>query len=155
MTQTLGAQHGSRKAAVANAYISAGTGKITVRCSYSKRDLLNMKRDGKDLTNIKKDFSIKEYFQTVRSHEPESFLMLPFVRINKADKFDVVITTQGGGLKSQIEAAQLAIAKALVKVDASYKPALSDLCRTDARKKERSKVGCRGKARRKVQFSKR
>ena len=152
---TLAAQHGSRKASIANAFISAGTGTITVRCSYNKRDLLNMKRAGKDLSTIKKDFLVVEYFDTVQTYNPLEFLLLPLVSINKADKFNVIITVKGGGIKSQLEAARLAIAKALVKIDPSYKPALADFCRTDARKKERSKIGCRGKARRKVQFSKR
>lgn len=152
---TLAAQHGSRKASVANAYISAGTGKIKVRCSYSKRDLLNMKRQGKDLVNIKKDFLPNEYFKTVQAYNVFDFLAQPLIKINKADKFDITLSVKGGGLKSQLEAARLAIAKALVKVDPSYKALLTDECHTDARKKERSKIGCRGKARRKVQFSKR
>jgi small subunit ribosomal protein S9 len=152
---TLAAQHGSRKASVANAYISAGTGKVNVRCSYNKRDLLNMKRQGKDLSTIKKDFLPSEYFETVQAYNAAEFLLAPLVKIGKADKFNITITVKGGGLKSQLEAAHLAIAKALVVIDPSYKPALSDDCRTDARKKERSKIGCRGKARRKVQFSKR
>ena len=155
MSSTLAAQHGSRKSSVANAYIHAGTGKITVRCSYSKRDLLNRKRQGKELTGLKKDFQPSEYFGALLAYNANQFLLEPLATVNTADKFDVVISVLGGGLKSQLEAARLAIAKALVRIDASYKTALSDFCRTDARKKERSKIGCRGKARRKVQFSKR
>lgn len=155
MSTTLAAQHGSRKSAVANAYMSAGSGKITVRCSYNKRDLLNLKRQNKDVAAIKKDFTPQEYFNGLVSANAATFLSEPLVRVNKADKFDIVICVKGGGLKAQLQAAQLAIAKALVKIEPTYKASVSDLCRTDDRKKERSKIGCRGKARRKVQFSKR
>jgi small subunit ribosomal protein S9 len=152
---TLAAQHGSRKSSVANAYVRSGTGKISVRCSYNKRDLLNLKRRGKDITQLQKEFEVNEYFNTVQAYNPLAFLTQILAKVNKADKFDIVLSVQGGGLKSQLEAARLAIAKALVKIDPSYKVALTDDCHTDDRKKERSKIGCRGKARRKVQFSKR
>lgn len=151
----LAAQHGRRKSCVANAYLSHGNGQIEVRRSFSARDVLNAKRQGKERSELKTRLSVNEYFLSIITQKPEEYLQEVFQLISRPGHFNVVLHVKGGGLKAQLQACRLAIAKALVKLDPSYKPALSSECRTDARQKERSKVGCRGKARRKVQFSKR
>jgi small subunit ribosomal protein S9 len=72
------------------------------------------------------------------------------------DKFDVKINATGGGVKGQAEATKLAIARALLEINAEYRPALkaAGLLRRDPRAVERKKPG-RKKARRSFQFSKR
>lgn len=122
---------GRRKTAVAQARLSAGgTGKVLV--------------NGR---------SIEEVFTT-------STLQLTVVRplseCGKRDAFDVEVKTAGGGVVGQAEAARLAIARALVKMEEAFKPALKapGLLTRDPRKKERKKPGKRG-ARRSPQWRKR
>lgn len=155
VNSTLAAQHGTRKASVANAYLLPGNGEIIVRRSLSQKDVLNAKRRGVDRTQLKTSFTSDEYFATIAAQRPTEFLKEVLIKVNHANSFKVIISVKGGGLKSQLHAARLAIAKALVKMNPELKPLISMECRTDARKKERAKIGCRGKARRKVQFSKR
>ncbi len=152
---TLAAQHGTRKASVANVYLQPGNGEILVRCSGTKKKVSKAKRKGIERSEIKTLFTVDEYFATIAAQEPTAFLKEILVKVNKASCFKVIIRVKGGGLKSQLTAARLALAKAVVEYDPELKPQISTECRTDARKKERAKVGCRGKARRKVQFSKR
>ena len=73
-----------------------------------------------------------------------------------AGKYDVKVNVDGGGVKGQAEAVRLAIAKAIVELDAEKKPALraKGLMTRDDRMVERKKPG-RRKARRRFQFSKR
>jgi len=73
-----------------------------------------------------------------------------------AGKFDVKVNVAGGGVNGQAGAVRLAIAKAIVELDAEKKSALSakGLMTRDDRMVERKKPG-RKKARRKFQFSKR
>jgi len=152
---TLAAKHGTRKAAVANAHLLPGKGEFVVSRSLSPKDVLNAKRRGVERSALKTTFTVDQYFSTISAQKPLDFLKEVLAMVNCVDNFKVVINVKGGGLKSQLHAARLAIAKALVKYNPELKPLLGSECRTDARKKERSKIGCRGKARRKVQFSKR
>ncbi len=121
---------GRRKAAVARLFMCEGTGKITI----NKRD-------------------IEEYF-------PSSILQFvvkqPLNKLNVAEKYDIKINLQGGGFKGQSEAARLAIARALVKVNPEDKPVLRSegFMTRDPRVVERKKPG-RPKARKRFQFSKR
>ncbi|MDR0428945.1 MAG: 30S ribosomal protein S9 [Tannerellaceae bacterium] len=121
---------GRRKAAVARVYVSEGTGKITI----NKRDLEN-------------------YF-------PSSILQFivkqPLAKLDVTEKYDIRINLDGGGFKGQSEAARLAIARALVKINPEDKPALrgEGFITRDPRVVERKKPG-RPKARKKFQFSKR
>ena len=121
---------GRRKAAVARVYVAAGEGNITI----NKKDLQN-------------------YF-------PSSILQFivkqPLNKIGVAEQFDIKVNLKGGGYKGQAEALRLAIARALVKIDAEYKPALKaeGFLTRDARVVERKKPG-QPKARRRFQFSKR
>ena len=121
---------GRRKAAVARVYVAAGSGKITI----NKRD-------------------ISTYF-------PSSILQYivrqPLTTLDVAEKYDIKINLKGGGFKGQSEAARLAIARALVKINEEDKPALraEGFLTRDSRVVERKKPG-RPKARKRFQFSKR
>ena len=121
---------GRRKCAVARVYMTEGSGKITI----NKRDLT-------------------EYF-------PSSILQFvvkqPLNLLQVADKYDIKVTLFGGGFTGQSQAIRLAIARALVKVNADDKKALrtNGFMTRDPRAVERKKPG-RPKARRRFQFSKR
>ena len=71
-------------------------------------------------------------------------------------KFDVIAKVEGGGLTGQAGAIRHGVARALVKADESYKPAIkaAGLLTRDPRMKERKKPGLK-KARKAPQFSKR
>ena len=121
---------GRRKTAVARIYLTDGNGAITV--------------NGKDY---------KEYFPTL----PLQYIVTQSTEVSgSAGKFDVKVNVAGGGVKGQAEAVRLAIAKAIVELDAEKKPALraKGLMTRDDRMVERKKPG-RKKARKRFQFSKR
>jgi small subunit ribosomal protein S9 len=121
---------GRRKSAIARVYVTEGTGKITI----NKRDLT-------------------QYF-------PSSILQYvvkqPLNTLEVADKYDIKVNLQGGGYTGQSQALRLAIARALVKINADDKATLraAGFMTRDAREVERKKPG-RPKARRRFQFSKR
>ena len=121
---------GRRKSAVARVYVEEGSGKITI----NKRDLT-------------------EYF-------PSSILQFvvkqPLNLLDVAEKYDIKANLQGGGFTGQSQALRLAIARALVKINAEDKKALKDkgFLTRDSRAVERKKPG-QPKARRRFQFSKR
>ena len=121
---------GRRKSAVARIYVTEGSGKITI----NKRD-------------------ITEYF-------PSSILQFvvkqPLVALDAAEKYDIKVNLTGGGYTGQSQALRLAIARALVKINAEDKKALraEGFMTRDSREVERKKPG-RPKARRRFQFSKR
>ncbi len=121
---------GRRKTAVARVYLKPGNGIITVN---------------------KRDYS--EYFTTGTL---QYIVNQPFQITNNQGKFDVKVNLNGGGIKGQAEALRLAISKALVQLDAEYRPPLKakGLLRRDPRMVERKKPG-QPKARKKFQFSKR
>jgi small subunit ribosomal protein S9 len=121
---------GRRKTAVARIYLSEGSGAITV--------------NGRDY---------KEYFPTL----PLQYIVTQSVEVSgTAGQYDVKVNVAGGGIKGQAEAVRLAIAKAIVELDAEKKPALraKGLMTRDDRMVERKKPG-RKKARKRFQFSKR
>ena len=121
---------GRRKAAVARIYVTEGTGKITI----NKRDLT-------------------EYF-------PSSILQFvvkqPLTLLDVAEKYAIKVNLNGGGFTGQSQALRLAIARALVKINAEDKSALrkAGFVTRDSRVVERKKPG-QPKARRRFQFSKR
>jgi small subunit ribosomal protein S9 len=121
---------GRRKEAVTRVFLSKGSGKITV--------------NGKDY---------KTYFPLVYL---QNQLESPLKTAEVADKYDIVVNAQGGGVKGQAEAAKLGIARALLEVSAEYRPILkaAGFLKRDPRSVERKKPG-RKKARRSYQFSKR
>jgi small subunit ribosomal protein S9 len=121
---------GRRKTAVARIYLSEGSGAITV--------------NGKDY---------KEYFPTL----PLQYIVTQSTEVaGVAGQYDVKVNVAGGGVKGQAEAVRLAIAKAIVELDADKKPSLraKGLMTRDMRMVERKKPG-RKKARKRFQFSKR
>src|SRR5215467_2007115 len=89
---------GRRKEAVTRVFISKGDGKITVN-----------------------DKDYKVYFPLVYL---QNQVELPLKTIEATDKFDVKINATGGGVKGQAEAAKLGIARALLEVNADFRPAL-------------------------------
>ena len=121
---------GRRKSSVARVYLSEGTGKITI----NKTDLT-------------------QYF-------PSAILQYvvkqPLQLLEVEGKYDIKANLDGGGFTGQSQALRLAIARALVKVNADDKKALrqAGFITRDPREVERKKPG-RPKARRRFQFSKR
>ena len=71
-------------------------------------------------------------------------------------KYDVLVNVIGGGISGQAGAIRHGIARALLDVDAEYRPALkkAGFLTRDPREKERRKYGLK-KARKASQFSKR
>lgn len=121
---------GRRKSAVARIYVEEGSGKITI----NKRDLT-------------------EYFP---SPILQYVVKQPLNLLDVAEKYDIKVNLQGGGFTGQSQALRLAIARALVKINAEDKKALRSegFMTRDSRAVERKKPG-RPKARRRFQFSKR
>jgi small subunit ribosomal protein S9 len=121
---------GRRKAAVARVYLSDGKGKITV--------------NGRDY---------KEYFG---AETLQYVVTQPLLLLNVAEKYDIVVNLEGGGVKGQAEALRLGITRALVSIDEESKKTLkaNGFLTRDPREVERKKPG-RPKARKRFQFSKR
>ena len=121
---------GRRKSAVARVYLTEGTGNIVI----NKVD-------------------IDKYF-------PSAILQYvvkqPLTLLETDGKYDIKATIVGGGFTGQSQALRLAIARALVKINAEDKKALrkEGFLTRDAREVERKKPG-QPKARRHFQFSKR
>ena len=121
---------GRRKSSVARVYLQEGTGKIII----NKREL-------------------ETYF-------PSAILQYvvkqPLAELGVEGKYDIKANLDGGGFTGQSQALRLAIARALVKVNAEDKKALKDkgFVTRDSRSVERKKPG-QPKARRRFQFSKR
>lgn len=121
---------GRRKRAVARVFVTEGTGKITIN---------------------KKDLTV--YF-------PSSLLqyvvLQPLKKLEVAEKYDIKVNLDGGGYNGQANALRLAIARALVKINADDKKTLrmEGFLTRDSRSVERKKPG-QPKARRRFQFSKR
>ena len=80
----------------------------------------------------------------------------PLALVSKQNDFDVTLLARGGGVSGQVDAAKLAIAKALSSINDDLRGSLSKAgyLRRDSREVELKKYGLRG-ARRKEQFSKR
>lgn len=80
----------------------------------------------------------------------------PIALVGKQNDYDITILAKGGGVTGQVDAARLAIAKALSSINDDLRATLSKAgyLRRDSREVERKKYGLKG-ARRKEQFSKR
>ena len=121
---------GRRKSSIARVYLIPGTGKITI----NKRD-------------------IDEYFglETLKL-----IVRQPLAATETVDKFDVLVNVHGGGTTGQAGAIRHGISRALLQVDAEYRPTLKSagFLTRDPRMKERKKPGLKA-ARRASQFSKR
>jgi small subunit ribosomal protein S9 len=85
-----------------------------------------------------------------------NYIEQPMKLTNTREKFDLVAELSGGGITGQAGALRHAIARALIRADASLREVLkSSGCVTrDSRMKERKKYGQPG-ARKRFQFSKR
>ena len=121
---------GRRKSAVARVYVTEGTGKIAIN-----------------------KVELSKYF-------PSAILQYvvkqPLLALEATEKYDIKANLDGGGFTGQSQALRLAIARALVKINAEDKKALKDhgFLTRDSRAVERKKPG-QPKARRRFQFSKR
>jgi small subunit ribosomal protein S9 len=80
----------------------------------------------------------------------------PLVTLDKNDQYDVIASLSGGGITGQAGALRLAIARALIGIEADDRPALkkAGFLTRDSRIKERKKYGLK-KARKAPQYSKR
>ena len=121
---------GRRKSAVARVYVTEGSGQIII----NKRELA--------------DYFPSEILQYV--------VKQPLETLGVADKYDIKLNIFGGGFTGQSQAARLAIARALVKINEEDKSTLraAGFVTRDPREVERKKPG-QPKARRRFQFSKR
>jgi len=82
----------------------------------------------------------------------------PFLITNQGNKFAVTIKVSGGGKMGQLDAAVLAIARALDKIDKENFHSIlkkKGMLSRDPRVRERRKVGMGGKSRRRKQSPKR
>jgi small subunit ribosomal protein S9 len=97
--------------------------------------------------------TLEEYFPN-KVHQ--QLIREPFVTLEKADAYDVIAILKGGGITGQAGALRLAIARALIDVDADNRPELkrAGFLTRDPRVKERKKYGLK-KARKAPQYSKR
>lgn len=121
---------GRRKNAVARVRLVPGTGNVTV--------------NGRTL---------EDYFglQTL-----QMLVLSPLNVAGVAGKYDVFINVLGGGVSGQAGASRHGMARALLKVDATFRPSMKQagFLTRDPRMKERKKPGLK-KARKRPQFSKR
>ncbi len=121
---------GRRKTAVARIRLSAGTGKIVV--------------NGRAFENY---FPVESLRVAAKQ---------PLIVTGTGDKFDAQINVRGGGPNGQADAVRLGLARALLTVDANFRPVLKaeGLLTRDPRMRERKKYGQPG-ARKRFQYSKR
>jgi small subunit ribosomal protein S9 len=121
---------GRRKNAIARVWVTPGEGNITI--------------NGRDF---------KEY---LGRPVLEILVKSPLVALSIDGRYDVIATTNGGGISGQAGALKLGISRALLEVDSEFRKPLKveGFLTRDARVKERKKYG-RKKARRGFQFVKR
>ena len=130
MVKNLAIGTGRRKTAVARVFVRDGSGKIVV--------------NGKEP---------KDYFVT---DEQVQIVRQPLLVTSNDNKYDILITVQGGGMNGQAAACLHGISRALVQIDQDSRTALkaNGYLTRDSRMPERKKYGQRV-ARRRFQFSKR
>jgi small subunit ribosomal protein S9 len=121
---------GRRKTAVARVRLAPGSGKITI----NRRSLEN-------------------YFPL---DTQRTVVTQPLTITATSDKLDVKVNVTGGGPNGQAGATRHGISRALLKFDATLRPALKKegFLTRDPRERERKKYGQPG-ARKRFQFSKR
>ena len=121
---------GRRKQSTANVQLTSGNGLF----------LVNNKR-------------VDLYFQS--SPQYLNKLKAPLITLGLESKYDISVTTRGGGVNGQIDAIKLGIARALCDIsDHRLSLKKEGYLTRDPRSKERKKYGLR-KARKAPQFSKR
>lgn len=128
LVQQLGT--GRRKTATARVILRPGKGQITV----NHRPFEN-------------------YFA---NESARAYVRQPLLAAELADRFDILILADGGGVTGQAGAARLGIARALIEFNSELRGKLKQLgfLTRDAREHERKKYGQKG-ARKRFQFSKR
>ena len=121
---------GRRKSSVARVRVYSGNGNITI--------------NGRDIDDY---FGLETLKLIVRQ---------PVALTETADKFDIVVNVNGGGVSGQAGAIRHGLSRALLQYDENLRPALkkAGFLTRDPRMKERKKYGLKG-ARRAPQFSKR
>ncbi|MGH9612683.1 MAG: 30S ribosomal protein S9 [Bryobacteraceae bacterium] len=121
---------GRRKTSVARVFLRSGKGDISV--------------NGR---------SFEHYFV---NEAARAVVRQPLLAAEMADKFDIVILADGGGVNGQAGAARLGIARALIEFNSELRGKLKQmgLLTRDPRAHERKKYGQKG-ARKRFQFSKR
>ena len=121
---------GRRKESVARVRLVPGTGNVTI--------------NGR---------TMDEYFGRETS---KMILIEPLKLVDQLGKVDVFVTANGGGLSGQAGAIRHGISRALVDLNAEFRPVLkkAGFLTRDARAVERKKYGRPG-ARKRFQFSKR
>jgi len=128
ITQNYGT--GRRKSSTARVFLRKGDGKITIN-----------------------ERTIEDFFgrETARM-----IVRQPLELTKSTDKFDVMVTVEGGGTTGQAGAIRHGLTRALIEYDETLRKTLRDAgyVTRDAREVERKKVGLH-KARRATQFSKR
>jgi len=97
--------------------------------------------------------SFEDYFPTTQL---QNTVLQPLHSLNLMNQYDLQVNTSGGGPMGQAGATRLAIARALVEINAEHRGVLKEegLLTRDPRMKERKKSGQPG-ARKRFQFSKR
>ena len=85
-----------------------------------------------------------------------SIISKPLEILGLDKNYDIIIHVHGGGINGQIEAVRLAVARAVCKINSSFRVPLKSrgFLTRDSRAKERRKYGLK-KARKASQFSKR
>jgi small subunit ribosomal protein S9 len=80
----------------------------------------------------------------------------PFVLTQTEGKYDTIVNVQGGGNSAQASAIRHGITRALLQIDAAFRPTLkkAGFITRDSREVERKKYG-KHKARKRPQYSKR
>ena len=121
---------GRRKTAAARVFLRAGAGEVKV--------------NGRSLDNYFPNDVLK------------MIIKQPLLLTETAEKFDIVVTVEGGGSAGQAGAIRHGISRALLVFNAELRDRLKSagLLTRDPRKKERKKYGQKG-ARARFQFSKR
>jgi len=121
---------GRRRTSVASVRLKSGSGKIEVNSR-----------------------AFNDYFPTTSL---QTAVLRPLELSGRKQTVDISLKTSGGGVNGQAGASSLAIARALLKLDADLRPELkkNGLLTRDPRMKERKKPGRPG-ARKRFQFSKR
>ena len=130
MAKNIAIGTGRRKTATARVFVRDGSGKIVV--------------NGKD---------VKDYFVT---EEQLQVVQQPLLVTSMGNKYDILITVQGGGLNGQAAACLHGISRALVQIDPDARTSLkaNGYLTRDSRMVERKKYGQKG-ARRRFQLSNR
>ena len=121
---------GRRKTSTARVYLRPGTGNITVN---------------------------KREFNTYFPNEALQMIIRQPLRLTEtAEKFDILVTVDGGGTAGQAGAVRHGITRALMEFNSDLRGTLkkAGLVTRDPRQKERKKYGQKG-ARARFQFSKR